>query len=131
MSYSTLSLEPLLSLARRQTVTADGDLGIFSDKEFALMIGVHSRTIARWRAADNSVPWPAADEAATALGEHAIRVWGDEWSQLDYDVVGPIPDDPVAKRQRMKLEKALTRAMNKIGEVLAEEALERDGILTS
>jgi hypothetical protein len=110
---TAMSLEPLLCLARRQSCSPDGE-GILSDKEFARMIGVSPRTVARWRAAGDILPWQAADEAATALGEWPGRVWGGEWISLDADVI-----EGTASK---KVEEEIAKAMEQIGAVMAREA---------
>jgi hypothetical protein len=116
-----MPLEPLLALARRQaSVQGMNEGSTLSDREFASMVGVTSRTVARWRAAGNVLPWPAADEAATALGMHPINIWGWEWVELDADVI-----DGLAPK---KVYRAIERAMERIGEVLAAEAANHDHV---
>lgn len=109
-NYTSLSLDPLLALAESK-VTEGSTL---TDLAFADMVGVDKRTIARWRAAGNELSWRAADSAAINMGEHPIRIWGDDWLALDADVIN---DDLPRKKAN-----AIRRAMERIGEVLAEEA---------
>lgn len=47
--------------------------------ELARQIGLHRRTIHRWRAA-GCVPDHQADRAAGALGHHPAEIWPIEWS---------------------------------------------------
>lgn len=114
----SMPLEPLINLARRQADTPgngkENSGGVFSDKEFARTIGVAARTVARWRHAGNRLPWPAADLAATALSEHPVRIWGDEWLALDRDFL----EGRAPSRVYVEVDEAMAR----IGEVLAEEA---------
>lgn len=114
---AALPLEPLIALAKRQAATPDGD-GIFSDKEFARMIGVSARTVARWRAAGDKLPWPAADDAATRLNEFPGRVWGEDWDDLDRDII--------EGRATPQIEEEIAKAMDQIGDVLAAQAAEKD-----
>lgn len=113
-----LPLEPLFHLAwirsghPEQTKEADRRK-TFTDEKFSAMIGFSSRTIVRWRANGGELPWAAADKAAIYLGEHPIRVWGEEWLDLDRDLIeGTAPKYQYA---------ALEEAMEKVGKKLVEE----------
>lgn len=109
-NYVSLPLEPLIDLAKRHANTEET---AFTDRVLAQMVGVHARTIARWRAAGDVIPWNAADSAAIHLGEHPIRVWGNDWLALDADVIA----DDLPKKKAAAIE----RAMKQIGQVLAEQ----------
>lgn len=45
----------------------------------ARQLGLHRRTVHRWRAA-GCVPDRQADRAAVALGHHPAEIWPIEWS---------------------------------------------------
>lgn len=107
-----LPLEPLFEYARRQAGT--GENSTLPDKDFATMVGVSARTVARWRAAAGGIPWGTADETATALGVHATDIWGELWSEMDRSIIDGTADPRVMK--------AIEKAMERIGEVMAEEA---------
>lgn len=53
-----------------------------TDKERAEAAGVGYRKWLRWRSAD-SVPWWAADEVATFLGQHPAAIWEEYWAETD------------------------------------------------
>lgn len=86
---------------------------IFTDKLFARMIGVSARTVARWRAAGDKLPWDSADEAATALGEWSPHIWQDAWFDMDCGIY-----DGTDEKALAEIEKALAQ----VGEILAQEA---------
>lgn len=109
-----LPLAPLHSMAKRKSDVLGEGISYFSDKEFARMIGVSSRTVVRWRKANDQLSWQAADEAATALGTHPSYIWGDKWYALDSDII-----NGSASRQT---ELQISRAMDHIGRVLARES---------
>jgi hypothetical protein len=133
---TSFPLAPLLSYAQRKAAP-DGNAQPISDKEFARMVGVSSRTVARWRAeaqgefeflwdgtpALGYVPWPSCDEAATSLGTHPILIWGDLWLDLDRDVIemSAKPENALTAAEKRVLRK-IEQAMERIGLVLAEEA---------
>lgn len=107
-----LPLEPLEEYARRVSGLKEANdrseiTSSFNDVVFAQMVGVTVRSIARWRAA-GELTWISADAAATNLGQHPVRIWGDAWIDLDMDVI----EDGAHSSE---IEKALVQ----IGEVMA------------
>lgn len=54
------------------------DVESFTTRTCAMMLGVTTRTVERFKASDR-VPALAADRAAVALGVHPAEVWGSEW----------------------------------------------------
>lgn len=126
---TSLPLAPLLSYAQRAAAPEGGTAAPISDKEFARMIGVSSRTVARWRAdADcpdvvGYVPWPSCDDCATALGSHPALIWGELWSDMDDAMLRAYekhPDQRTVAEKRVI--RQIERAMERIGEVMAQEA---------
>lgn len=98
-----MPLAPLERLARaKHSTCGEGD---FSDNEFARMVGVSNRAVARWRAAGDVIPWTTADKAAIGLGLHPIVIWPKEWADLDAGIYD---------NTDLKALRACDRAMDKI-----------------
>lgn len=126
----TFPLAPLEQLARIQSnlpsYQGGENDGTFNDTLFAKMIGVSSRSIARWRAAGGYIGWTAADECATALGFSPWMIWPGEWFALDAELIEDGFDEewhPVSKAVNARLHreaKAIDAALAKVGRILAE-----------
>jgi len=87
--HDKLPLEPLWVLAHGRSdlpalATADGTEWrlTFNTRLFAEMVGVHERTVNRWKNDGMRIPWDTADLAACRLGMHPCEVWGSDWWAL-------------------------------------------------
>ncbi len=108
---------PLEAIARTKADLSDD---AWNSEEFAEMVGVSSRAIARWRTAGNRLDWKVADRCAVALGLHPLNIWGDDWLRPDLGVM-----DGTDVRALALIEQALTsigeqlRAGNTARELIA------------
>lgn len=76
-----LPLEPLWRYVQRRHRQVDrGQRETFGAVDIAAEVGVHSRTVKRWR--HTGLTWDHADKAAIRLGSHPALIWGNEWWAL-------------------------------------------------
>lgn len=76
-----LPLEPLWRyVQRRHRPVVTGQREVFGPTDVAAEVGVHPRTVMRWR--HTGLTWDHADKAAIHLGSHPALIWGNEWWAL-------------------------------------------------
>lgn len=55
--------------------------GELTDRAMSVMLGVHHKSVTRWRQKGLSVR--TADRIACALGRHPITIWPDFWADME------------------------------------------------
>lgn len=106
-----LPMEPLERIAKAR---AAGSGMSWSNETFAMLVGMSSRAISRWRAAGSQIQWGTCDSCAISLGLHPSDVWGSDWHAQDQGIIDGT--DKAGLR-------ALDKAMDIIGAKMAEDRL--------